>query len=139
MIAQLQREAAKQEEDAAQVNLQESTSSVEQGSALEVTALQSHAELLSAKQTVLTQDLQIRDLTIELNDLLGLPLKTQLQLREEPSVAAASIPARDECVRTAREQSPQIRAAQQAVEKAKAGLAAAKDAYIPDVSRICQI
>ena len=96
--------------------------------------MQSHAELLSAKESVLAQDLQIRDLTIELNDLLGLPLKTQLQLREEPSVAAASIPARDECVRTAREQSPQIRAAQQAVEKAKAGLAAAKDAYIPDVS-----
>ena len=134
LIAQLKREAAKQEEDAAQVKLQENTSSVEQGSAMEVVALESHAALLSAKQTVLTQNLQIRDLTFELNHLLGLPLKTQLQLREEPSVAAASIPARDECVRTAREQSPEIRAAQQAVEKAKAGLAAAKDTYIPDVS-----
>ena len=76
LIAQLQRAAAKQGEDAAQVTFQESTSSVEQGSSLEVTALQSHAELLSAKQTVLTQELQIRDLTIELNDVLGLPLKT---------------------------------------------------------------
>ena len=36
--------------------------------------------------------------------------------------------------RTAREQSPEIRVAQQAVEKAKAGLVAAKDAYIPDLS-----
>ena len=134
LMAQLNREAAKQEEDAAQVKLQENTSSVEQGSAMEVVALESHASLLSAKQTVLTQNLQIRDLTFELNHLLGLPLKTQLQLREEPSVAAASIPARDECVRTAREHSPEIRAAQQAVEKAKAGLAAAKDKYIPDVS-----
>ena len=134
LIAQLEREAAKQEEDAAQVKLQENTSSVEQGSAMEVVALESHAALLGAKQSVLTQNLQVRALTFELNDLLGLPLNTQLQLREEPSVAAASIPARDECVRTAREQSPEIRAAQQAVEKAKAGLAAAKDAYIPDLS-----
>ena len=134
LMAQLNREAAKQEEDAAQVKLQENTSSVEQGSAMEVVALESHAALLGAKQTVLTQNLQIRDLTFELNDLLGLPLNTQLQLREEPSVAAASIPARDECVRTAREQSPEIRAGQQAVEKAKAGLAAAKDAYIPDLN-----
>ena len=134
LIAQLKQEAAKQEEDAAQVKLQENTSSVEQGSALEAVALESHAALLGAKQSVLTQNMQIRDLIFELNDLLGLPLKTQLQLREEPSVAAASIPARDECVRTAREQSPEIRAAQQAVEKAKAGLAAAKDAYIPDLS-----
>jgi outer membrane protein TolC len=134
LIAQLNREAAKQEQEAAQVTFQENTSSVQQGSAMEVVALESHAALLSAKQTVLTQNLQIRDLTFELNYLLGLPLKTQLQLREEPSVAAASIPARDECVRTAREQSPEIRAAQQAVEKAKAELATAKDAYIPNVS-----
>ena len=134
LIAQLQREAAKQGEDAAQVKFQENTSSVEQGSALEVAALQSHAELLSAKEAVLAQDLQIRDLTFELNHLLGLPLRTQLQLREESSAAAEPIPARDECVRTAREQSPRIRAAQQAVEKARAELAATKDSYIPDVS-----
>ena len=134
LIAQLKREAAKQEEDAAQIKFQENTSSVEQGSALEVVALESHAALLGAKQAGLTQNLQIRDLTFELNNLLGLPLNTQLQLREEPSVAAGSIPARDECVRTAREQSPEMRVAQQAVEKAKAGLAAAKDEYIPDLS-----
>jgi outer membrane protein TolC len=134
LIAEQQRGAARQGEEAAQVNFQEKTSSVEQGSALEVAALQSHAELLSAKEAVLAQDLQIRDLTLELNDLLGLPLKTQLQLREESSAAAESIPARDECVRTAREQSPEIRSAQQAIEKARAVLAAAKDAYIPDVS-----
>jgi outer membrane protein TolC len=134
LITQLKREAAKQEEDAAQVKFQENTSSVEQGSALEAVALESHATLLGAKQMVLTQDMQIRDLTFELNNLLGLPLNTQLHLREEPSDAAESIPARDQCVRTAREQSPEIRAAQQAVEKAKAGLAVAKDEYIPDLT-----
>ena len=99
LIAQLKREAAKQEQDAAQVTFQENTSSVQQGSAMETVALESHAALLGAKQTVLTQNLQIRDLTFELNYLLGLPLTTQLQLREEPSIAGASIPARDECVR----------------------------------------
>ena len=125
---------AKEEADAAQVKFQESTSSVEQGSALEAVALESHAALLGAKQTVLTQNLQIRDLSFELNDLLGLPLNTQLKLREDPPAASASIPARDECVRTALEKSPEILAAQQAVEKAKAGLAATKDKYIPDVN-----
>jgi len=134
LIAQLKQEAAKGEADAAQVEFQESTSSVEQGNALKVVALESHAALLGAKQTVLTQNLQIRDLTFQLNDLLGLPLNTQLQLQEDPSVASASIPARDECVRTAREQSPEIRAARQTIEKAKAGLAAAKAQYIPDLT-----
>jgi outer membrane protein TolC len=134
LIARLKEDAAKEEADAAQLKLQESTSSVEQGSALEVVALESHAALLDAKQTVLMQNLQVRNLTFELNYLLGLPLNTQLKLSEDLSAALASISPREECVRIAREQSPEIRAAQQAVEKAKATLSAAKDAYIPDVT-----
>jgi outer membrane protein TolC len=134
LIAQLKETAAKHEADAAQLKLRESMSSVEQGSALEVVALESHAALLDAKQTILMQNLQVRDLTFELNYLLGLPLNTQLKLSEDPSAASASISPREECVRIAREQSPEIRVARQAVEKAKASLAAAKDAYIPDVT-----
>jgi outer membrane protein TolC len=134
LVAQLRETAAKSEVDAAQLKVQEATSSVEQGSALEVVALENHAALLDAKQTVLVQNLQSRDLTFQLNYLLGLPLNTPLKLSEEPSASSASICNREVCVRIAREQSPDIRAAQQAVEKAKASLAAAKDAYIPDVS-----
>ena len=134
LIARLKEDAAKEEADAAELKLQESTSSVEQGSALEVVALESHAALLDAKQTVLMQNLQVRDLTFELNYLMGLPLNTQLKLSEDLSAAPASISPREECVRIARERSPEIRAAQQAVEKAKASLAATKDAYIPDVT-----
>jgi outer membrane protein TolC len=48
------------------------------------------------------------------------------------------IPTREECIRIAREQSPAIRTAQQAVLKAKAGLGAAKDAYIPDVAGLAR-
>jgi outer membrane protein TolC len=134
LIAQLKETAATNEVEAAQLKLQESTSSVEQGSALEVVALESHAALLDAKQTILVQNLQIRDLTLELNYLLGLPLNTQLKLSEDLTAASAAISPREECVRIAREQSPEIRVAQQAVEKAKASLAAAKTAYIPDVT-----
>src|SRR5215467_5564606 len=134
LIAQLKETVAKNETDAAQLKLQESTSSVEQGSALETVALESHAALLDAKQTRLVQNLQVRDLTLELNYLLGLPLNTQLKLSEELSAASAAISSREECVRIARDQSPEIRAALQAVEKAKASLAATKDGYIPDVT-----
>ena len=41
-------------------------------------------------------------------------------------------------MRIAREHSPEIRAADQAVVKARAGLAAAKDAYIPDVTGLAR-
>jgi outer membrane protein TolC len=134
LIAQLKGKAAKEEADSAQVKLEESTSSVQQGSALEVTALESRAAVLDAKQTVLTESLQVRDLTVELNNLMGMPLNTKLELSEDLPDAPASIATREECLRTAREQSPQIRIAQQALEKAKAELAATKDAFIPDLS-----
>jgi outer membrane protein TolC len=134
LIAQLKEKAAQEESDSAQVKLDESTSSVQQESALEVVALESRAALLDAKQTVLMQSLQARDLTVELNNALGLPLNTKLQLSEDSSAAPASISSREECVRIAREQSPEVRAAQQAVQKAQAELAASKDAYIPELS-----
>jgi outer membrane protein TolC len=128
------QDAAKGEVDASQLKLQEATKSVEQGSALEVVVLESRAALLDAKNMVLTQNLQLRDLTLKLNDLLGLPLQTQLHLKEDLPDASESILPRDDCVRRARENSPEIRAARQAVEKAKAGVAIAKDAYIPNLS-----
>ncbi len=74
LIAQLKEQAAKAEVDASQVKLQESTDAVAQGKALEVAALDSRAALLDAKQSALTQSLQAQDLTLELDDLLGLPL-----------------------------------------------------------------
>jgi outer membrane protein TolC len=111
---------------------------VAQGRALDVAALESHAALLNARQTTLTEELQIHDLNLALNDLLGLPLNTQLQLDEDSLVASLAIPSREECLRIAQQQSPEIRAAQQTVIKARAGLAAAKDAYIPDVTGLAR-
>jgi outer membrane protein TolC len=134
LIAQLNGEAAKSEADAAQVKLEESTSSVKEGSALEVVALESRAAILEAKQTVLKESLQVRDLTFELNNLLGLPLNTKLQLSDQPFVAPSSITSREDCVRIAREQSPDVKATKQAVERAKAELEVAKYAYIPNLT-----
>ena len=138
LIAQLKLEAAKDEVDASEVKNQESANAVANGSALDVAALESRAAVLDAKQTALTQTLQIHDLTLSLDDLLGLPLSTQLQLDPDTSAVALPIPTREECIRIAREQSPAIRAAQQAVLKAKAGLGATKDAYIPDVTGLAR-
>jgi outer membrane protein TolC len=137
LIAQLKQQAAAEEVSASRVKNQESNDAVERGQALEVVALESHASFLDAQQSALTQRLQIHDLTITLDDLLGLPLTTELQLDEE-TLASMPIPSREECIRIAREHSPEIRAAQQALVKAKAGLAAAKDAYIPDITGLAR-
>ena len=69
---------------------------------------------------------------------MGLPLTTQLQLDANTPSTPLMIPSREECLQIAREHSPEIQAAEQAVVKAKAGLAAAKDAYIPDVTGLAR-
>ena len=138
LIAELKLEAATDEVNASEVKNQESADAVTNGSALEVAALESRAAVLNAKQIALTQTLQIHDLTLSLDDLLGLPLSSRLQLDPDASAVALAIPTREECVRIAREQSPAIRTAQQAVLKAKAGLGVARDAYIPDVTGLAR-
>ena len=138
MIAELKQQAATEEVSASQVNDQEAQDAVKNGRALDVVALESYAGLLDARQTALVQTLQIHSLSLTLNDLLGLSLNTPLQLDTDTSATPLSIPGREESIQIAEEHSPEIRSAEQAVEKAKAGLAAAKDEYIPDVTGLAR-
>lgn len=138
LIAQIKGQAAAEEVDASQVKLNESTDAVDRGKALEVVALEGRAALLDAKQAVLTQTLQVHDLTVALDDLLGLPLNTRIRPDEDAPAPGIPLPSREECLAIARDRSPEIRAARQAVEKARAHLAAAKDAYIPDITGIAR-
>jgi outer membrane protein TolC len=138
LIAQLKQQAAAEQITSSQLKLQESLDDVDKGRALEVTALESRASALDAKQAALTQRLQIHDQTISLDDLMGLPLNTELQLDADTSAENIPVPSREECIRIAQEHSPQIQTAKQNVIKAKAGLAAAKDAYIPDITGLAR-
>jgi outer membrane protein TolC len=82
---------------------------------------------------VLTADLQIQDYTTELNDLLGLPLDTELELQPEDATHFEALSKAD-CIKAAWEENPEIQSAEATIQKARAGVAAAKTAYIPDVS-----
>ena len=133
LIARLQKQAAEQQSRYAGEHLRESDEDVQGGSALNVAAIQGRAGLLESQQSVLTAELQLSDLNTELNDLLGLPLDTQLEL--DPSVPATfDQRPREEYVQTAWSENPEIMAAEESVKKARAGVTAAKSAYIPDVT-----
>jgi DHA2 family multidrug resistance protein len=138
VIAQITRQAATAEIAASQLKVQESADAVAQGRALELADLESHAALLDSRQTALTLQFQIHNLNLSLDDLLGLPLSSQLQLDTDINSASAAIPSRKECLRIAQNLSPEIRGAQQAVIKARAGMAAAKDAFIPDITGLAR-
>ena len=133
LVAQLQKKAAEQETSFASETLRENENDVRNGSALRVAELQSRAELLQGQQSVLTAELQIDDYMVALNDLLGLPLDTKLEL--DPEVATnIETQTKADYVKAAWEENPEIRSAEQSVEKARAGVAAAKTAYIPDIT-----
>ena len=133
LIADLQKQAAEKMTASAAENLRESEEQVRNGSALKVASIQGRVGVLESKQQVLNAELQLSDLTMELNDLLGLPLDTRLEL--DPAVPSTFTERPlEEYVKTAWAENPEIMAAEQAVRKARAGVAVAKTAYLPDVT-----
>jgi len=133
LIARLQKQAAEQQTAYASEHLRESEEDVRNGSALSVAAIQGRAGLLESQQSALTAQFQLSDLSTELNDLLGLPLDTQLDL--DPAVQASfELHPREEYLQTAWSESPEISAAEGMVRKARAGVTGAKSAYIPDIT-----
>ena len=133
LIARLQKLAAEKQSVYAGEQMRESEEDIRNGSALKVAAIEGRAGVLESQQAVLTADLQLADLSTELNDLLGLPLDTRLDL--DPAVPASfDLRPREEYVRTAWSANPEILAAEQAVQKARAGVTAAKSEYIPNIT-----
>jgi outer membrane protein TolC len=133
LIAQFQKQAAEQQTRYTQEHLRESDDEIRRGSALNVAAIQDRAGVLESQQAELTAELQVSDLTTELNDLMGLPLDTKIDLDTAVPAEFDERPP-DEYVKMAWSQNPEILAAEEAVKKAQAGVGAAKTAYIPDVT-----
>jgi outer membrane protein TolC len=105
---------------------------VKYGSTLEADLIDSKAQLLQAKQELLTTELQLSDLHIQFNDVLGIPLKTNVVLDPDVPTPHDSCE-RDQCVKLALDSNPEIAEARAEMGKALAGLRAAKREYIPDI------
>jgi outer membrane protein TolC len=133
LIAQAHHSATEARIKAAEELQNERVEQVKFGSALEQESIESRAQALQSKQELLTTDLQLTDLKLKLNDLMGLPLLTTLDL--DPTVADFQVAcSREECVKTATESHPEIREARAEVEKAEAAVRLAKtDIWVPDV------
>jgi outer membrane protein TolC len=133
LTTQLQRKAAELQITSSEESVAEAREQNKNGELLEVALVESRANSLEAKQTLLTADMQVSTLTTQLNDALGLPLNTKLDLDPEVNTAF-DVPARDEALRTALNDNPEVQEAIQKVAKARAAAGAAKAEYIPDVT-----
>jgi outer membrane protein TolC len=133
LIVQVHRAATEARIKASEDMQSERIEQVKYGSTLEENLIESRAQLLQAKQELLTTDLQLSDLKLQLNDAIGLPLTTALDL--DPNTAEMQPPcSRATCVTEALQSHPEILEARIEVEKANAAVRLAKtDLYVPDV------
>jgi len=134
LIAQVHRSAMEARIKASQDLQKERVEQVKFGSTLEEELIESRAQLLQAKQELLTTDLQLSDLKLQLNDAMGLRLTTPLEL-DPNTVEFQESCQRETCVTQALASHPEIIAARDEVEKANAAVRLAKaDIRVPDTS-----
>ena len=132
LVVQSKRQAIEANIRALEDLQSERVQQVKYGSTLEVDLIESKAQLLQAKQDLLTTELQLSDLRLKFNDIVGFPLKTDIAL--DPNVPAPTESCeREQCIKLALDSHPEITEARAEVEKASAGVRAAKREYIPDI------
>jgi outer membrane protein TolC len=133
LIGETRRRALQAKIRASEDLQSERVQQVKYGSALDADLIESRAQSLQARQDLLNTDLQLSDLHMQFNDLIGLPLTASVAL--DPNVAAV-LPescAREDCVRLAIDWHPEIAEARAEVEKAEAAVRLAKYDFVPDV------
>jgi outer membrane protein TolC len=132
LVVQSQHRAIEAKIKATQNLETERVQQVRYGSTLEADLIESKAQYLQAKQELLTSDLQLSDLRMQFNDVVGLPIKSEVALDPDVPVPSESCQ-REQCVKVALDSNPEVTEARAIVEKASAGVRAAKREYIPDV------
>ena len=133
LIAQAHRSAAMARIKASEALQSERVEQVKFGSSLEENLIDSRAQQLQSKQELLTTDFQLTDLRLKLNDLIGLPLATALDLDPGIPEFLETCQPKD-CVTAAIQSHPEVLAARAEVQKAEAAIGLAKtDIWVPDV------
>ncbi|MGC8493911.1 MAG: efflux RND transporter permease subunit, partial [Syntrophobacteraceae bacterium] len=133
LIANAQKEAAGAGLAAAQENLRDARKALIAKNVLEVAVIEARTAVLKSRQSLLAATIQSADLNAELDQLLDLPLDTQLEL-SDPGPSKGPAGSRDFYLQRAFSRSPEIRAAKATVVKAGRGVTAAREEYIPDVT-----
>jgi outer membrane protein TolC len=134
LIERLTAESARDLLVAAEANDREAQKGVDEGKLLGGTALSSRAAVLSRKKAVLDSRLSLNGLELKLDDLLGLPLGTKLDLDADALGEPPKIPSREQALIEVLDRSPSILAAQQNIKKAEASLVANREEYIPNIT-----
>lgn len=132
LIAQAQIKSAQAGVTAAEQLNQDARQAVVAGNALKVLETGSKAKLLQNRHKLMSAKATVEDLTSELNDLMGEPLQTPLDLA--PVVPdQRPLPERETMLSQVRQVNPDVQIATATLEKSRSALKAGKAEYIPEV------
>lgn len=138
LATERRRDAVDAQIRAAELRVTETRNAVDTGVALEVKAAEVRAQIAHARYVHSQLQDAVTDMKLELVDLCGLPLDTELDLRQPLGPAADGSPDIEAAVTDALAHNPEIDAANHELEKARAGLRAARAEYIPEVGVFVQ-
>ena len=121
----------------------ETRNAVDTGVALEMKAVEVKAQIAQTQHARGQLQDAVADMKLELADLTGLPLDTDFDLAAPDAVSDAasasdSAPTVTGAVQVALARNPEIEAAGRQIEKARAGVSAARAEYIPEVGAFVQ-
>ena len=123
---------------AAELRITETRNAVETGVALEVKAAEVRAQIAQARHVHGQLQDAVMDMKLELADLCGLPVDTELELVQPGSFASDPSAETEAAAAAALAQNPEIEAASHQLEKARAALRAARAEYIPEIGAFAQ-
>ena len=137
LTTERRRDAVDAQIRAAELRITETRNAVLTGVALELRAAEVRAQIAQARHVRGQLQDAVVDMRLDLADLCGLPLDTDLELAL-PAGSAAPSPAIEVAVVAAYTQNPEIEAAAHQLEKAQAAVRAARAEYIPEVGAFAQ-
>ena len=135
LSAERRKQAAELRIEAGEERLAEARNGVEAGAVLELKVLDGQAQISDARHALGSLEDAISDMKVEFNDLAGLPLDCDVELvPPEPEADATAGDLETEALA----HNPEVAAAEQTLNKARAGLSAAHAEYIPEIGAFAQ-
>src|SRR5579862_3037949 len=144
LTTERRRDAIDSQIRAVELRAVETRNAVDTGVALEMKAVEVKAQIAQTQHARGQLQDAVADMKLELADLAGLPLDTDFELAapdasvSDAASASDSAPTVTGTVQVALARNPEIEAAGHQIEKARAGVSAARAEYIPEVGAFVQ-
>ena len=138
LATERRRDAIDAQIRAAELRIGETRNAIDTGVALEMKATEVRAQIAQAQHARGQLQDAVADMKLELVDMAGLPLETDLALAAPAGPEPTQAPEAASAVKAALDHNPGIEAAARQLDKARAAVSAARAEYIPELGAFAQ-